>query len=94
LRINSNLDGVTGRVEVVLLSRNSADTGLRVCQFHPALMAWALPSRFCWWPQPFNIFRPFGKQLFSREQRDVAVALKPLCGATILLMTTSREMPR
>ena len=65
-----------GRVEVVLLSRNTADTGLRVfksIEYH------GLPIRkaaFTGGTVPYKYMNPFGCQLFlSTNQQDVVEAL-------------------
>ena len=75
LRINSLLDQFE-RVEVILLSRNTADTGLRVFK---SIEHHQLPIRraaFTGGSSPYKYMRPFGCQLFlSTNQQDVIEAL-------------------
>jgi 5'-nucleotidase len=65
-----------GRVEVILLSRNTADTGLRVfnsIQHHNLSI---LRAAFTGGTAPYRYMRPFGCQLFlSANPVDVAEAL-------------------
>lgn len=76
LHINELL-GQHERVEVVLLSRNTADTGLRVFQ---SIEHHRLPIRraaFTGGGAPYKYMRPFGCQLFlSTHQQDVVDALR------------------
>ena len=76
LAINALLEQ-EDRVEVILLSRNTADTGLRVfksIEYH------ALPiirAAFTGGSPPYQYMRPFGCQLFlSTEPEDVVEALR------------------
>jgi 5'-nucleotidase len=75
LHINTLLDQAE-RVEVILLSRNTADTGLRVFN---SIAHHNLPVRraaFTGGSKPFKYMRPFGCQLFlSTHQQDVIDAL-------------------
>jgi 5'-nucleotidase len=89
LHINE-LIGEAGRVEVVLLSRNSADTGLRVfnsIQHHQLPIARAA---FTGGMSPFRYMQPFGCHLFlSTNIPDVREALdKGIAAATILSSNT------
>ncbi|MDY6829608.1 MAG: 5'-nucleotidase [Pseudomonadota bacterium] len=73
-------------VEVILLSRNSADTGLRVfnsIQHHNLEISRAA---FCGGEAPYRYMGPFGCQLFlSAESSDVGQALEAgVAAATIL----------
>ena len=65
-----------GRVEVILLSRNTADTGLRVFK---SIEHYKLPIRkaaFTGGSVPYKYMNPFGCQLFlSTNQQDVVEAL-------------------
>ena len=65
------------RVEVILLSRNTADTGLRVFK---SIEHHALPiirAAFTGGSPPYQYMRPFGCQLFlSTEPEDVVEALR------------------
>jgi 5'-nucleotidase len=75
LRLNERL-GDESRVEVVLLSRNSADTGLRVfnsIQHHNLPISRAA---FCGGESPWRYINAFGCHLFlSNEAEDVRHAL-------------------
>ncbi|MEH6590249.1 MAG: 5'-nucleotidase [Halioglobus sp.] len=75
LRLNERL-GDESRVEVVLLSRNSADTGLRVfnsIQHHNLAISRAA---FCGGESPWRYINAFGCHLFlSNEAEDVRHAL-------------------
>lgn len=76
LRLNEHLDQYE-RVEVILLSRNTADTGLRIFK---SIEHYQLPIRraaFTGGSPPYKYMRPFGCQLFlSTDQRDVIEALE------------------
>ena len=65
------------RVEVILLSRNTADTGLRVFK---SIEHHALPiirAAFTGGSPPYQYMRPFGCQLFlSTDREDVVEALR------------------
>lgn len=90
LRINERLNG---RVEVILLSRNTADTGLRVfssIQHHGLDIERAA---FCGGESPYRYVEAFGCDLFlSTEADDVRHALDSgVAAATIL---PSRNLAR
>ena len=76
LGINDLLDQ-QDRVEVILLSRNTADTGLRVFK---SIEHHALPiirAAFTGGSPPYQYMRPFGCQLFlSTDGEDVVEALR------------------
>ncbi|MBL6688832.1 MAG: 5'-nucleotidase [Pseudomonadales bacterium] len=79
------------RVEVILLSRNTADTGLRVFN---SIEHHQLPIRraaFTGGGEPYKYMRPFGCQLFlSTHQQDVVDALNEgMAAASILSGVTS-----
>lgn len=79
------------RVEVILLSRNTADTGLRVFN---SIEHHRLPIRraaFTGGGEPYKYMRPFGCQLFlSTHQQDVVDALdEGMAAASILSGVTS-----
>ncbi|MEL0065302.1 MAG: 5'-nucleotidase [Gammaproteobacteria bacterium] len=85
LRINTLLDQYE-RVEVILLSRNTADTGLRVFK---SIAHHELPIRraaFTGGAEPYKYMRPFGCHLFlSTNQQDVIDALgQGIAAASIL----------
>lgn len=74
------------RVEVVLLSRNSADTGLRVFN---SIQHFGLPiSRavFTSGQTPYRYVKPFGAHLFlSADQDDVRMALRESVAAATIM---------
>ena len=76
LAINALLEQ-EDRVEVILLSRNTADTGLRVFK---SIEHHALPiirAAFTGGSPPYQYMRPFGCQLFlSTDREDVVEALR------------------
>jgi 5'-nucleotidase len=73
-------------VEVILLSRNSADTGLRVFN---SIQQHQLPierAAFTNGESPYRYVKPFGAQLFlSANPEDVENALKAGCAAATIL---------
>lgn len=85
LHINSLLSGEP-RVEVILLSRNSADTGLRI--FNSIENA-GLPitrAAFCNGRSPYPYVSAFGAHLFlSTEGEDVRLALEANVAAAAIL---------
>lgn len=76
LAINEQLEG-DARVEVILLSRNSADTGLRVFN---SIENWKLPitrAAFSGGNSPYRYVEAFGAHLFiSTNPDDVRAALE------------------
>ncbi|MEM1113572.1 MAG: 5'-nucleotidase [Pseudomonadota bacterium] len=91
LRLNEML-GEESQVEVVLLSRNSADTGLRVfnsIQHHRLDISRAA---FCGGESPWRYINAFGCQLFlSSEAEDVRYALDCGVAAATLMSSTSGQ---
>jgi len=88
LRLNERL-GPESRVEVVLLSRNSADTGLRV--FNSIQHSDLAISRaaFCGGESPWRYINAFGCHLFlSNEAEDVRYALD--CGVAAATLVSSK----
>ena len=85
LALNNRLDEPLG-VEVVLLSRNSADTGLRVFN---SIEHYQLPitrAAFCVGESPWRYIHAFGCQLFlSAEPQDVRMALENNVAAATLV---------
>ncbi len=85
LALNNRLDEPLG-VEVVLLSRNSADTGLRVFN---SIEHYQLPitrAAFCGGESPWRYIHAFGCQLFlSAEPQDVRMALEHNVAAATLV---------
>lgn len=93
LRINSMLEG-DSRVEVVLLSRNSADTGLRVFNSIQHYGLGITRAAFAGGRSPFLYIPAFGTQLFlSTHAEDVRSTLEAgFAAATILPSNQPREM--
>ncbi len=85
LRINTLLGGES-QVEVVLLSRNSADTGLRVFNSIQHYELDISRAAFCGGESPWRYINAFGCQLFlSTEAEDVRYALDCGVAAATLL---------
>ena len=88
LRINQLLGGEP-QVEVVLLSRNSADTGLRVFN---SIQHYGLDisrAAFCGGESPWRYINAFGCKLFlSTESEDVRYALD--CGVAAATLVSSK----
>ncbi|TXS95744.1 5'-nucleotidase [Parahaliea maris] len=88
LRLNAILGG-EAQVEVVLLSRNSADTGLRVFNSIEHYGLSITRAAFCGGESPWRYIRAFGCQLFlSNEAEDVRHALD--CGVAAATLVSSR----
>lgn len=91
LRINEKLGGEP-RVEVILLSRNSADTGLRVfnsIEYHGLDITRAA---FCGGESPYRYVSAFGCHLFlSTNAEDVCSALDNGVAAATLISSGSRD---
>lgn len=83
------------RVEVILLSRNSADTGLRVFHSIDAHDLAISRAAFCGGESPWRYIDAFGCHLFlSAESSDVRQALdKGIAAATFLPSRTSVDDP-
>ena len=91
LRLNQ-LEPTRERVEVILLSRNSADTGLRVFN---SIQEHGLPitrAAFTSGNSPFRYVEPFGADVFlSSDPQDVASTLEAgVAAATMLPGNTNR----
>ena len=80
------------RVEVILLSRNSADTGLRVFN---SIQHYDLPitrAAFTGGNSPFRYVKPFGADLFlSSDPNDVASTLERGFAAATMLASNQGE---
>ena len=88
LRLNERL-GDDSRVEVVLLSRNSADTGLRVFNSIQHYKLDISRAAFCGGESPLRYINAFGCQLFlSNEAEDVRYALD--CGVAAATLVSSK----
>ena len=88
LRLNDRL-GEESQVEVVLLSRNSADTGLRVFNSIQHYNLDISRAAFCGGESPWRYINAFGCQLFlSNEAEDVRYALE--CGVAAATLVSSK----
>jgi len=91
LRINEKLDGEP-RVEVILLSRNSADTGLRVFNSIEHYGLSISRAAFCGGESPYRYVSAFGCHLFlSTNAEDVCNALDNGIAAATLISSGSRD---
>ena len=90
LRINQCLEGEP-RVEVLLLSRNSADTGLRVFNSIQHYNLNITRAAFSGGESPYRYVKPFGCHLFlSTEPEDVRSALNNGVAAATLMSSSSK----
>lgn len=88
LRLNTLLGDQT-QVEVVLLSRNSADTGLRVFNSIQHYDLAISRAAFCGGESPWRYINAFGCQLFlSNEAEDVRYALN--CGVAAATLVSNK----
>ncbi len=88
LALNERLGG-DNQVEVVLLSRNSADTGLRVFNSIEHYQLAISRAAFCGGESPWRYINAFGCQLFlSNEAEDVRYALD--CGVAAATLVSSK----
>lgn len=91
LQLNQLLAGQQ-RVEVILLSRNSADTGLRVFNSIQHYQLAISRAAFCGGENPYRYMQPFGCQLFlSTHAEDVRHALEHGIAAATLLPSSSQD---
>lgn len=92
LHLNESLPGEP-RVEVILLSRNSADTGLRVFNSIEHYKLNITRAAFCGGLSPYRYASAFGCQLFlSTEAEDVRHALEHgIAAATLMAPKTSSK---
>lgn len=91
LQINELLGGEP-RVEVILLSRNSADTGLRVFNSIEHYGLNITRAAFCNGDSPYRYIAPFGCHLFlSTDGRDVRLALEQGVAAATLVAGGARH---
>jgi 5'-nucleotidase len=89
LRLNELLGG-DNQVEVVLLSRNSADTGLRVFNSIEHYGLAISRAAFCGGESPWRYINAFGCQLFlSSEAEDVRYALE--CGVAAATLVSNNR---
>ena len=90
LRINEKLG--SDRVEVILLSRNSADTGLRVFNSIAHHKLNITRAAFCGGESPYRYVSAFGCQLFlSTHAEDVRSALDSGVAAATLIATGGKH---
>lgn len=83
---------VTPRVEVILLSRNSADTGLRVFNSIEHYNLDITRAAFSSGQSPYRYAKPFGAHLFlSSDSGDVRAALSSGLAAATLLPSRTYE---
>lgn len=88
-----NIDKLLGgdRVEVILLSRNSADTGLRVFNSIQHFGLNISRAAFCGGSSPYRYVSAFGCQLFlSADPEDVCSALTRNVAAATLIPSKAR----
>ena len=89
LSINDKLDK-KDRVEVILLSRNTSDTGLRIFNSIEHHRLPIIRAAFAGGGKPYKYMRPFGCQLFlSTNQQDVIDALSEDMAAASILASAS-----
>ena len=92
LRLNQRL-GDESQVEVVLLSRNSADTGLRIFNSIAHHELAITRAAFCGGESPWRYINAFGCHLFlSNEAEDVRHALENGVAAATLVSNTGGDM--
>lgn len=92
LKLNDNQPGEPPRVEVILLSRNSADTGLRVFNSIEHYKLNITRAAFCGGQSPYRYASAFGCHLFlSTEAADVRDALEHgIAAATLVAPKTQK----
>ena len=88
------LDQSATRVEVILMSRNSADTGLRVFNSIEHYDLSITRAAFTNGESPWRYVKPFGAHLFlSADPSDVSAALAAGYAAATILPSTQRDEP-
>lgn len=88
LKLNAHGD----LVEIILLSRNSADTGLRVFNSIKHYNLNITRAAFTSGESPYHYVKAFGAHLFlSANPEDVKQALQAGCAAATLLPSTSKN---
>jgi 5'-nucleotidase len=93
LRINEGPGGKV-QVEVVLISRNNADTGLRVFNSIQHYELSITRAAFTGGHSPYRYVRPFNAHLFlSADQQDVSNALEAGVAAATILPSKSAISP-
>ena len=90
--LSLNAGGDNTRVEIILLSRNSADTGLRVFNSIEHYGLAITRAAFTGGEQPWRYVAPFGAQLFlSADADDVVQALNNGHAAATILPTAEPD---
>lgn len=92
LQLNERMQGKNFPIEVILLSRNSADTGLRIFNSieHHGLSI--VRAAFTNGSEPFPYIKPFGADLFlSTHAEDVRRALQAGVAAATILPSKAPE---
>lgn len=85
LALNTRL-GERGQVELILLSRNSSDTGLRIFNSIRHYGLEITRAAFAGGSSPYRYVSAFGAQLFlSADPSDVQMALQAGCAAATIL---------
>lgn len=85
LTLNERL-GALGQVELILLSRNSSDTGLRVFNSIRHYALGITRAAFTGGCSPYSYVSAFGANLFlSADPNDVRMALEAGCAAATIL---------
>ena len=91
MNLNATL-GERGRVEVILLSRNSSDTGLRVLTSAHRHGLDITRAAFTGGASPYRYVAAFGAHLFlSADPNDVRLALSAGCAAATVLPAASAD---
>ncbi|MXZ80768.1 MAG: 5'-nucleotidase [Gammaproteobacteria bacterium] len=87
-------DGGAPCVEIVLISRNSADTGLRIFNSIEHYGLNITRAAFTSGGSPYKYVKPFGADLFlSADPEDVALALSIGHAAATILPSEAQEQP-
>ncbi len=94
LKINDQVNGEP-RVEIILLSRNSADTGLRIFNSIQHYQLKVTRAAFCGGESPYRYISAFGSHLFlSTDADDVKNALEHRIAAATILASPDAESKR
>lgn len=91
----NDLGNTTTRVEVILLSRNSGDTGLRIFNSIQHYKLDVVRAAFTNGLSPWRYIAPFGAHLFlSTDTADVKAALEAGYAAATILPGTAKQSPQ
>jgi 5'-nucleotidase len=92
LALNERM-GESGQVELILLSRNSSDTGLRIFNSIRHYGLDITRAAFTSGSSPYRYVSAFGAHLFlSADPRDVRMALRAGCAAATILPLRQRPV--